>query len=92
MTDRKDLDRERDRLQARLPDHIGYFMGKVRSPAAAAYRIPIGIAPIGGGMVGFLPILGFWMVPPGLAVVAQDMPPLRPPLVWALRKINGSRD
>ena len=30
-----------------------------------------------GGMLGFLPILGFWMFPLGVAVVAADFPPLR---------------
>jgi hypothetical protein len=33
-----------------------------------------------GGVVGFLPILGFWMIPLGLILVAQDIPFLRPPL------------
>ncbi|MBM4203571.1 MAG: hypothetical protein FJ194_05390 [Gammaproteobacteria bacterium] len=30
-----------------------------------------------GGIVGFLPILGFWMLPLGLAIIALDIPPLR---------------
>jgi hypothetical protein len=91
MAKRPDLDEELDRLQERLPDKIARFIGKVRSPAAAPYRIPIGIALIGGGVVGFLPILGFWMVPLGLAVMAQDVPAMRPPLAWTLAKINGKR-
>ena len=40
-------------------------------------RIPIGIALILGGALGFLPILGFWMIPLGLAVLAIDFPPAR---------------
>ena len=87
-----DLDKELDRLQARLPERVARFVGKVRSPGAAPYRIPIGIALIGGGVVGFLPILGFWMIPLGLAVMAQDVPPLRPPLLWVLKKVNGSKN
>ena len=86
-----ELNEELDRLQTRLPDRVARFMQKVRGPAAAVYRIPVGIALIGGGVIGFLPILGFWMIPLGLAVMAQDVPPLRAPLVWALRKINGER-
>ena len=30
-----------------------------------------------GGLVGFLPILGFWMVPLGLMVLAADFPAVR---------------
>ena len=43
------------------------------------------------GVVGFLPILGFWMVPLGLAVLAQDVPVLRRPMAWLVAKINGKR-
>ena len=99
MTDQKpsakshpELDAELDRLQERLPERVSRFVGKVRSPGAAPYRIPIGIALIGGGVVGFLPILGFWMIPLGLAVMAQDVPPLRPPLIWALKKVNRKKN
>ena len=91
MAHKLELDKELDRLQARLPEGIGRFVGKVRSPAAKPYRIPIGVGLIGGGIIGFLPILGFWMIPLGLAVLAPDVPPLRRPLIWALRKINGTK-
>ena len=30
-----------------------------------------------GGLVGFLPVVGFWMVPVGLAILAVDFPPVR---------------
>jgi len=30
-----------------------------------------------GGLVGFLPILGFWMVPLGLLVLSFDLPAAR---------------
>ena len=92
MADSKpDLNEELDRLQQRLPDGIARVVGKVRSPAAAPYRIPMGIALMAGGVIGFLPILGFWMVPLGLAVLAQDVPVMRPPLARLLAKINGKR-
>ena len=35
-------------------------------------RTVAGIALIFGGVLGFLPILGFWMIPLGLAVIALD--------------------
>ena len=86
-----DLDEELDRLQERLPHRASRLMQKVRSPSAARYRIPVGIALTAGGVVGFLPILGFWMVPLGLAVLAQDVPVMRPPLARLLAKVNGKR-
>ena len=88
---RPDLDEELDRLQEWLPGHASRLVQKVRSPAAAPYRIPVGIALTAGGVVGFLPIVGFWMVPLGLAVIAQDVPAMRPPLARLLAKINGKR-
>jgi hypothetical protein len=39
-------------------------------------------------VVGFLPILGFWMIPLGLAVLAQDVPVIRPPLARVVAWIN----
>jgi hypothetical protein len=89
--EKPDLDEELDRLGERLPGGVLRFMKKIRSPEAAPYRIPAGIALTAGGIVGFLPILGFWMVPLGLAVLAHDVPVMRPPLARLLAKVNGKR-
>src|SRR5258706_7781099 len=43
-------------------------------------RLPVGIVFVFGGCLGFLPILGFWMIPVGLLLMAQDVPILRRPL------------
>ena len=46
-------------------------------------RVPPGVrAVVGalfmvGGLFGFLPVLGFWMLPLGVAFVALDIPPAR---------------
>ena len=37
-------------------------------------RILLGILLILGGMLGFLPILGFWMLPLGVIVLAKEIP------------------
>jgi len=42
--------------------------------APRALRIAIGILLVIGGVFGFLPILGFWMIPLGLAVIFIDSP------------------
>lgn len=36
-------------------------------------RIGLGIALVSGGLLGFLPILGFWMIPLGLLVLSADI-------------------
>ena len=40
-------------------------------------RSLIGLALIAGGLLGFLPILGFWMLPLGIAIASLDFPPMR---------------
>src|SRR5215510_4602784 len=49
-------------------------------------RSILGILCMIGGVAGFLPILGFWMIPVGLALIALDIPPLRRRLLaWVER-------
>ena len=40
-------------------------------------RTLLGIIAMAGGLVGFLPVLGFWMLPLGVVLVVSDVPPLR---------------
>jgi hypothetical protein len=40
-------------------------------------RFVLGILLMVGGVFGFLPILGFWMLPLGAVLVSLDIPPLR---------------
>ena len=44
-------------------------------PRSPATRIALGVVLMLGGVLGFLPVLGFWMVPLGLLVLAIDYPP-----------------
>ena len=46
--------------------------GRHRVPPGV--RTLIGVLLMVGGMLGFLPVLGFWMFPLGLAFVALDFP------------------
>jgi hypothetical protein len=45
---------------------------RMRLPQSRLFRVLIGVALIFGGILGFLPILGFWMVPLGLLVLSHD--------------------
>jgi hypothetical protein len=42
-------------------------------PRSRVARLCIGSALIIGGILGFLPILGFWMVPLGILILSQDL-------------------
>jgi fatty acid desaturase len=56
---------------------VGFAGRHIKLPRSRRWRIVIGIALILGGFVGFLPILGFWMIPLGLAVLSIDLPSIR---------------
>jgi len=42
-------------------------------PQSRSVRITMGIALVIGGLLGFLPILGFWMLPLGLLLLSVDL-------------------
>lgn len=49
-------------------------------------RSLLGLVLMIGGLLGFLPVLGFWMVPLGAVLIALDIPPFRRRLVaWSRR-------
>lgn len=48
----------------------------VRRRVRPGYRWPVGFLLVLFGLLGFLPVLGFWMVPLGIAVAAMDIRPL----------------
>lgn len=49
-----------------------------------------GVLLVIGGLLGFLPVLGFWMIPLGLILLSDDIPWLRRhrrrSQVWLLRR------
>ncbi len=56
--------------------HIGSW--SIPLPASPVLRMVIGGILVVAGLAGFLPVLGFWMVPLGLIVLSIDLP-------WARR-------
>jgi hypothetical protein len=73
------LDRQFDLIARQIPVSAG-FLRWVRRPGMALIRIPLALLLILGGIFSFLPILGLWMLPLGLLMLAIDVPPLRRPI------------
>jgi hypothetical protein len=67
------LERVIDRLPRRFRSSIRWL----RQPSALWIRMPVGALLTCGGVLGFLPVLGFWMLPIGLVLLADDVPLLR---------------
>jgi len=56
-----------------LSRHIKIGNWHVRVPANPIIRIGLGVLLVIGGMLGFLPILGYWMIPLGLIILSVDL-------------------
>ena len=73
------LHRRLDRAQEMLPGLMGEWLGHLRHPSASWVRVPLALLLILGGVFSFLPVLGFWMLPLGLVLLALDVALLRRP-------------
>ena len=89
MSGKDELIREIDRLEGHLPGWAVRLLQATLAPGAVWIRVLIALALVASGFVGFLPVLGFWMLPLGLALLAVDMPFLRRPMARLLAFING---
>jgi len=73
---------------------IGIGPKLFRLPQRAPMRIGLGLGLVAGGVLGFLPVLGFWMLPLGLLVLSQDLPAVRRwrrSFVLRMERRNGKR-
>jgi hypothetical protein len=65
------------RLLDTLPLRVRRVYAWLIQPEARWVRWPLGLALIAGGFLGFLPVLGFWMLPLGALLIGEDIPPVR---------------
>ena len=83
------------RLETHLPQRMRRAFRWARGPRARLVRVPLSILCILGGLLWFLPVLGLWMLPIGLILLAQDVPFLRRPvgraLLWAIARWERMR-
>lgn len=82
--DQHRLDRHLDSVQHKLPNAPARWVAWLRRPSSRLARIPAGILLIFGGLFSFLPVLGLWMTPLGVILLALDVPALQRPTGRAL--------
>ena len=70
-------DHRLEKLIDRLPSPFAATVRFLRQRSGRWLRIPAGLLLILGGLLSFLPILGIWMLPLGLLLLAEDLPLLR---------------
>ena len=85
----EELDRHFATIDRHLPAGVSRFLRWLRKPSSFIVRIIVSVLLILGGILSFLPILGLWMLPLGLIIIAQDLPFLQPPLVKVLTWIEN---
>ena len=78
-------------LEREVPDRVARVIRNLRHPDARWVRIPVGVLFLLGGLLGpILPLLGVWMLPIGLLLMAYDLPFLRKQVgrftIWITRK------
>jgi hypothetical protein len=76
---------------------VRLFDRHLHLPKSKPIRIGLGILLVGGGLLGFLPVLGFWMIPLGLLVLSVDIPIVRRwrrqvTVWWHRDRENGAGD
>ncbi len=60
----------------RLRMRIKRVLVWVRAHVPPGLRLLLGLILMAGGVLGFLPVLGFWMLPLGIGIAALDIVPL----------------
>jgi hypothetical protein len=88
MTRIPDFHEEMDRFQNHIPTWVGHNLNRLRGKRAIWVRVLTGVALIVAWCVLPLPIVGIWMLPVGLALLAYDIPMMRRPMARLLYFTN----
>jgi hypothetical protein len=82
-------------LEQEVPERVARALRNLRHPHARWLRIPVGLLFVIGGVFSILPVLGIWMLPLGLLLIAYDVPVLRKPVgkftIWGTQQWAGFR-
>jgi hypothetical protein len=57
--------------------HFSFGGRRIPMPRSRLKRMLFGSSFVALGFLGFLPVLGFWMIPVGLLVLSYDVPAVR---------------
>jgi hypothetical protein len=74
-------------VRAKVRGQVARALVRVRRTLPPGTRLPVGIVLIAGGVLGFLPVLGFWMLPLGIGVAALDV---KPGMAWLRKRRRGA--
>jgi purine-cytosine permease-like protein len=81
-------------MTAKPQRKIHIFGKEFNMPQSRPLRVGLGILLVLGGIVGFLPVLGFWMIPLGLLILSYEFALVRRLrrrfVVWWQRRRNRS--
>ena len=66
-----------EQLIRHLPDRVQRMVRWLRRPSSRWARIPSGVLLMIGGCLAILPVLGLWMLPLGMVLLAEDVQMLR---------------
>jgi hypothetical protein len=80
MTRRERRFHRQFRALERLIPQIRGPMAHLRRDSLFPIRFPLALLLTAGGLLWFLPLLGLWMLPAGLLLLAVDLPLLRGPI------------
>ncbi len=82
------LTRQFDEIERNVPRWVARMLSWLRRPGVQLIRIPLGLLLIIGGIFSFLPVLGIWMLPLGLLILALDVRLLRGPVTNGIIRVR----
>ncbi|MBJ6370370.1 hypothetical protein [Sedimentitalea arenosa] len=71
----------------KLKRQIQWGLAWTNKNVPKSLRLLLGILLIAGGVFGFLPVLGFWMLPLGVVIIWEDLKDF-----WSRLTGNGSSE
>ena len=74
----------------RLPRRLGIVIRQLRRSGSVWLRVTLAVLLILGGVLWFFPILGLWMLPLGLLLIADQFPTFRRWLVTIAMRLFPS--
>lgn len=90
--DRETFEAAYNELLKELPDALARALARLSAPGMRWVRFGFGVLFIVGGLLSFLPVLGFELLPLGVLLLAQDAPVLHRPVgaatLWVVAKVR----